>query len=118
MDNALKKLYQMRMLSLVFENYAFLIDDFKVALAVVTKAVVFFNLLSVLGISNRVIRNRSASYRRYFIDYRFQWADSNIRFGGKFSFYYFNYCSVTRAKKILRIFSFHFIKIGCDSMHT
>ena len=81
MDSALKKLYQMRMLSLVFENYAFLIDDFKVALAVVTKAVVFFNLLSVLGISNRVIRNRSASYRQYFIDYRFQWADSNIRIG-------------------------------------
>ena len=74
MDIALKKLYQMRMLSLVFENYAFLIDDFKVALAVVTKAVVFFNLLSVLGISNRVIRNRSASYRQYFIDFRFQWA--------------------------------------------
>ena len=66
MDSALKKLHQMRMLSLVFENYAFLIDDFKVALAVVTKAVVFFNLLSVLGISNRVIRNRSASYRPVF----------------------------------------------------
>ena len=81
MDSALKKLHQMRMLSLVFENYAFLIDDFKVALAVVTKAVVFFNLLSVLGISNKVIRNRSASYRQHFIDFKFQWADPNIRIG-------------------------------------
>ena len=76
MNNALKKIYQFRMLSLVFENYAYLIDDFKVALAMVTKAVVFFNLLSVLGISNKVIRNRSASYRQYFTYYRFRWADS------------------------------------------